>query len=148
MPSNLHRSTLKRNKLPIGYDYDFEIIGIIAAIKEFKLAWSIGKELNIEMLKQKDIQINLLNSTIWISNYIYETENSVLRMLNNKCVNDSSQKFLIPEMNRFDYLIKLEGEGDTFTPDEVAEKMKQIDSVQYSAVIDYTKLKSKENFLF
>jgi len=57
-------------------------------------------------------------------------------------------RYLIPELNRFDYLIMKSGNiADTGNADWLT-KIQQIKEIQYITALDITKLKSRENLIF
>ncbi len=85
-----------------------------------------------------------------ISNFLFETENSSLRILKNKAEDGDELKksYLLPELKNFDYFLMLEGSGDTFNISELEGKLKNLEIIQYLTKIDVSKLKSKENLVF
>ena len=99
---------MAKNKLVIEYEYNFDLYGIISISRDYKLAWLINQALGIHLVKEKDIKINFLNNEeLVISNYLYNTEHTQFRLLKNKseASKSDSLRYLIPELNRFDYLI-------------------------------------------
>ena len=103
---------MKKRKLEAEFDYDFSLVGIISALKEYKLAWLLNSKLEVQLEKTTDIEIEFLkNQSLIISNYIYETEHSSLKLLKNKSVDQfgDNPAFLVPELKRFDYFILIQG---------------------------------------
>ena len=45
---------MKRTKLVIDYEYDFNLIGIISTAKGYKLAWELNQALGIHLVKQSE----------------------------------------------------------------------------------------------
>ena len=45
---------MKKNKLVIEYDFDFELLGILSSARGYKLAWEINQALGIQLVKQQD----------------------------------------------------------------------------------------------
>jgi len=142
---------MAKKKLIIEYTFDFDLFGIVASEKEYKLAWSINQKFGINLKKQQDILLELVgNKKLTISNYIFETENSSFRFFKNKSmdVEDGDPLYLLPEVKNFDFLIMIEDEGDSLQQEQVPEKLSQIPIIQYYQKFDLNKLKSKENLLF
>lgn len=142
---------MKKNKLVVDYDYDFRLLGLISPAKDYKLAWCINKALAIKLIKNQDLKIEFVNNKqLIISNYIFETENSTLRLLKNKTLEytDPAFAFLLPELKNFDYFIILEDEAGAFSLTDIITKIKNIPLIQYIAKLDTDKLKSKENLIF
>jgi len=141
----------KRNKLIVDYDYNFNLIGMISPVKDYKLIWSINHQLNVKLVKNTDLILEYLDQQkLVISNFLFETENSSLRILKNKAEDGDELKksYLLPELKNFDYFLMLEGSGDTFNISEIEGKLKNLEIIQYLTKIDVSKLKSKENLVF
>ena len=142
---------MAKNKLIIEYEYDFSLFGINSISKDYRLAWLINKYLDLHLRKEEDIKISFLNDeNLVISNYLYETEHAQLRMLKNKSEDRKSDKmsYLIPELNKFDYLIMKNGRIGDLSDQELLREIQKIGEVQYIVTLDINKLKSKENLIF
>lgn len=142
---------MKKRKLEVEFNYDFVLLGIISALKEYKLAWLINNRLEIQLDKSKDIEIDFLKSqNLVISNYLFETEHSSFRLLKNKSADqfELNQAFLIPELKRFDYLALVQGFEDTLSTEDLKRELTSIPNVQYVQHFDVEELKSKENLVF
>jgi hypothetical protein len=142
---------MKKTKLVIEYEYDFILLGLTSNLKEYRVAWAINKALNVRLVKKPDILIDFVgNQNIVISNFIFETEHSILRLLKNTSVENlaSGKAYLLPELQHFDYFIMVQGEGDTFNVDQVIDHIRSIPEIQYLQKVDITNLKSKENLIF
>lgn len=142
---------MAKNKLIIEYNYDFSLYGIISISKDYRLAWLINKNMDIHLRKENDIKISFLNDeNLVISNYLYETEHAQLRMLKNKSEDRKSDKmsYLIPELNKFDFLIMKNGRIGDLSDQELLRDIQKIKEVQYIVALEIDKLKSKENLIF
>ena len=142
---------MKKRKLEAEFDYDFSLLGIISALKEYKLAWLLNNQLDVQLIKAKDIEIDFLNNqNLIISNYIFETDHNNLRLLKNKSMDQFGDHsvYLLPELKRFDYFILKQGFEDTFTNQELKEKLSTILKIQYVQLFSVENLKSKENLIF
>ena len=118
---------------------------------EYQLAWYINKALGITMTKQKDIEIKFLNGNILcISNYLFETENCCCKLIRNKSVYQEADRvdFLLPELNKFDFLMQLRGFEDTFDDDTVRRLLVACKPVQFLQKFDPLTIKSRENLIF
>ena len=140
-----------RNRLVVDYTYDFELFGIISHLKEYRLAWLLNNQLKIHLVKQNDIIHEFIDAeTIYVSNYLYETENTQLRLLRNKSENKNSEKsaFLLPELHKFDFFIMKNGVIDGKDDLGFLVKLKEIEEIQYVTSFNISKLKSRENLIF
>jgi len=139
---------VKVHKLFTEYTYDFQLLGLTCAVKEFKLAWLINQALSVRLVKESDLIIESLKSNpLVISNYSYFTQHSSVRLLKNKTIDyqNATKSFLVPEVKHLDYLVIIEG---TLNTTEVFEKIKPIPIIAHLEVVDVLKLKSKENLIF
>lgn len=142
---------MKKRKLEAEFEYDFSLFGIISALKEYKLAWLLNNNLDVQLDKANDIEIEFLKSqNLTISNYLFETENSSLRLLKNKSVDQigDNPAFLLPELKRFDYFTIIQGFEDTFSNQVLKQKISSIPGVQFVQLFPLESLKSRENLIF
>lgn len=142
---------MKKKKLDAEINYDFILLGLISPLKEYKLAWSINQSLKIQLSKQSDIELEFIKAkNLLISNYTYETEHSLLRLLKNKSINEFVDKpsFLVPELKRFDFLIQAFGFEDTFSAQDLKNKVSDVPKVQFVQNFVIDELKSRENLIF
>ena len=140
---------MKSHKLILEYGYDFVLIGIVAAVREFKLAWHLNKILNLDLKKVSDIQYDFIKDCkFYISNFIFETEYSSFRLLKNRSVEFLNVKkpYLLPELKQYDYFILLSGEFAAYYHDNM-HKLKTISVIELAKTIDTDLLPSKENLL-
>ncbi len=142
---------MKKNKLDLTYEFDFDLVGIVSNMKEYKLAWHINSVLAISLAKQDDIRIEFSNqSPMVISNFKHETEFVDISMLQNRLVAGGGAKsqLLIPELKQFDYLLKLKDATGELSVENVCTTLKEIEQVEYAAQLNFGELKSKENLLY
>jgi hypothetical protein len=143
---------MKKTRLASDYSYDFTVLGLTSVAKEYKLAWSMNHALHLNLKKQNDITIQFLNnSSLVISNYLHQSENSSIRLLKNKSFaagDDINSLYLVPELKNMDYLILINDEAGAMDVQEIIENISRLDIVEFVTRIDTEKLKSKENLIF
>jgi len=141
---------MKKSKLIVDHNFDFELVGIISNAKGYKLTWEINRALKLNLVKAKDLVLSFIdNNHLTILNYKYETENNKLLLIKNRGVESDGipGSFLVPELQRFDYLLWARS-VDEFDFVLWIDKIKELKVIQYAIRIDIEKLKSKENLLF
>jgi len=142
---------MSKNKLSVDYDFGFDLIAITASVKEYKLAWMLNRELNLDFSKSENIEIVFLGDKFMsISNFTSKTEYQLFHLLKNKAENHQ-EKFnalLIPELGNFDFFIIVKDESDTFDLNAFLTSIKEIPFVQFAVSIETATLKSKENLIF
>lgn len=142
---------MKKNKLDLTYEFDFELAGIVCNKKEYKLAWHINDGLGINLTKQPDIRIEFSNQpAILISNFKHETAFLNISLLQNRLISSGGNKpqFLIPELRQFDYLLKLKDETGEGSVANVCTTIREFPLVEYVTQLNFDSLKSKENLLY
>ena len=142
---------MKKRRLDAVYEYDFSLLGIITGLKEYKLAWLLNNELEIHLTKERDIEIEFLKKpNLLVSNFLYETEHSCLRLLRNKSLDsgDGNLTFLLPELRRFDYIFTFRGFDENYTDKEVKDKISSLPGLQFAQFFSASDLKSRENLIF
>jgi hypothetical protein len=140
---------MKKSKLVIDYEYDFDLLGLTTAAKGYKLAWDMNQALHIQLVKQPDLDVGFKNNEERsFSFYAFETQINRLKLFKNRpSEGDTGKYFLIPEFPHFDFII-LAAMKDQYAHPQLLELIKSIPSVQFAAFIPMEGLKSKSNFIF
>ena len=140
---------MRKKKLVVDHQIDFIIWGLVSTAKDYKLAWKINQTLTIDLVKQDDLVISFVKGNdLRVSNYLFTTENTELRLLKNRGEGSESATYLAPEQQQFDYFVMLKTDDDTLDQASVQEALKQVDVVDYLVLVDLEKLKSRDNFIF
>ncbi len=140
---------MKVNKLDIEYEFEFELIGIVSAAKDYKLAWAINKSIDIELIRDNDHELFLRKkSKTQFAYYSHHTEHTSFRLFKNRSLNNgSAMGYLIPELKQMDYFLVVEGEEILNNSLNLAQQLNNINVVNTALKIATDKLKSKENLL-
>jgi hypothetical protein len=139
---------MKKNKLLIDYEFDFQLLGISTAARGYKLAWELNQRLKINLTKQPDLVVGFKNNEEKsFSFYAFETPLNRLKLFKNKPHElDPGKYFLIPEFPHFDFIILAAMEENA--QEQLIDLLRSIPSVQLAALIPLDGLKSKSNFIF
>jgi hypothetical protein len=139
---------MKKNKLLIDYDFDFQLLGISTVAKGYKLAWDINQQLAINLIKQPDLVVGFKNNEEKsFSFYAFETPLNRLKLFKNRPLDqDTGKYFLIPEFPHYDFIILAAMEEQHQL--NLIDLLRSIPSVQLVAPIPLEGLKSKSNFIF
>jgi len=140
----------KHTKLKSDYYFDFELLGIVAPMREYKVGWLLNTMDDFDLSKEDDIKIELANDFILrISNLREETEFSKAYLLKNRLdTGFSFNQYLLPELKEFDFLLKIKHEVRDNWADDLLNKLKEIESLRFVTKIALEKVKNKENLLF
>ena len=138
---------------------DYTLIAIHSNTESYKLAFEINQKLKIQLKRcTYDVYFDGNNSLFDLYKHISETYNTKLYLILNKSVSEkkfkdqllfdnlSESSFLIPELKKVEYLLKIEGGG--FNIQNLLRKLNELDSIIscYKAKIKATK--SKYNLIF
>ena len=140
---------MPKNRLVIDPDYDFELYGIITSIREYKLAWELNKRLEIHLIKQPDIELEFIKEgSVIISNYKFEKDKSIIKLIKNKSVDQPDNKalYLLSELQKFDYFLLIYSSFND--NNKITSNIKAIPLVDFVSHFDVGGIKSKENLIF
>ena len=140
-----------KKRLIVSYEIDFNLYGLIATIKDYKLAWLLNKALNIHFVKEPDLTLDFVSGgRLVLCNYYHQSEHFSIRLIKNKDVEQTGVQtnYLIPEMNNFDFVLQIKGIDQFMEIAQLEKTIRSISEVEYLAAIDTGKLKSKENLIF
>lgn len=141
----------KKNKWEENYEIDFELIGVVSPMKEYKLAWHLNQLGIFHLVKEDDIKIEFAEQkVIRISNLAAETDFTMVHLLRNKLAGAGTVgfKYLLPELRQFDYLIKLKNTLQDKWSSDVMTKLKSCAAIDYAVIVDPANIKAKENLIF
>ncbi len=143
---------MKKKKLVADIDFNFALWAMVSSQKEYKIAWQLNHKLNINLVKSNDELFEFLDEVkLYISNYCYQTEHQVVRLIVNRSVDESSahKRHLIPELKQFDYLLCWEGaENYGSSLEQIRDLIRNIPGIQLVQLVDLEPIKSKENLIF
>ena len=138
---------------------DYKLIAIHSDIEPYKLAFEINKKLKIQLKRSSfDLSFKNKSSIFDLYKHISEIFNTKLYLILNKSTdkkkiegqllfeNFDEQSYLIPELSKAQYLLKIEGGG--FDVDDLLKKLNEIDNVISSYRAEISSIKSKYNLIF
>lgn len=144
-------------------DEEYSLIGIHTALEDFKLAYLLNKNLNTSFYKSKEdlnFENEQKNPSFSVFNYSsnkYDFDwfliaNSSKREnqkeSNELLLTSETKTYLIPEKKKVDFFIKISGDVEYSLVVEIVDKIKKIDQVITSYLVDKNSLKSKDFLIF
>ena len=142
------------------FESDYTLIAIHSQSEPYKLAYEINLKLNTS-LEKSSFDISFKNKLSVFDLYKHESEiyNTYLYLISNNSIEKENQdknkllfneysisSFLIPELKKAEFLIKIEGGG--FNIDSLLIKLNKIDSVVSCYRASINNVKSKYNLIF
>ena len=139
---------MKKTKLSIEFEYDFQLFGITSSSKFHKLCWSINQTLGIRLVKKEDFEvIQKDHAPSYFIHSNFEDDSCSFSLFKNKSP-DNDAHLLIPELPHFDYIIKFNGLFQTFALEELLKQLLEVKYIEYIAEISIDTIKSRDNFLY
>jgi hypothetical protein len=140
---------MKKSKLLIEASYDFDLLGLVAPLKDYKIAWLINRSLGLELKRDADYTMEFTNQpTLVISQYLLEREHGFIQLLRNKSYPVAGQaRFLIPELKIMDYFLIVQDPANGLDLPTCMDELSKIKGIQNVVKLDVTKLKSRDNLL-
>lgn len=140
---------MKKNKLLVESFYDFDLLGLVAPLKDYKLAWMINSCLDFELKKGVDFRIEFINQPVLIiSQFILEKEHGFIQLLRNKSFPVGGQAgYLVPELKIMDYFLLFQDYTLETNINMYIENLSKMKEIQNVVKLDVKKLKSRDNLL-
>lgn len=141
------------------FENDYVLIAIHCNSEAYKLAFEINLKLKTKLKKSVfDISFKGDNSIFELYKHTSETYNTKLYLISNKSKNNTNIRvqslfnnlpistFLVPELKKADFLLKIEGGG--FKIEGLLKKLNEISFVISSYRVSVNSDKSKYNLIF
>lgn len=146
---------------------DYQLIAIHTLLEDYRLAYFINQKLPVLLGKSnEEIELKSSNGTAFFSKYSYivkdteeewnliENKDELLFANDNSSTNlfsledqkITSNVFLVPEMKKVDYFLKIE--NTLLTLNEIVFQINTIAQVSTAYSVDPENLKSKNNLIF
>ncbi len=148
---------------------DYHLIAIHTLIEDYRLAYFINSQLSINLnLDDKGIEISDNKKKTTFSKFMYydnetrvtwnliQNKNVVLEekkedsqsLFSNHVFEISTNFFLLPELKKVDFFLKIENSEDLINITEVIYQLNNIENISTSYIIETNKLKKKNNLIF
>jgi len=138
-----------KKKLDLEIEVEASVVGIVSSLKDYKLAWKINQVFKIELVLDEDLVIDLTKgNSLTLSNYCYQTDFVKINLVKNKGINKEKAVYLAKELPQIDYFLLIEGEDQFMEMAEIIQQLQSINEISFVQLIDMTKLKSRDNFIF
>lgn len=138
---------MKKNFLQLQHNFDFKLLAITTALKDYKACFVINKYTKFDFRKDEDLVIFFKNTPKRVfSRYTYYPQNIECEFV--FLANKGNESFLIPEMKEVDYFILIKEFIDDEDFDLFFSQLRQIPNIQAVVELNPDKMKSRENLIF
>lgn len=147
---------------------DYKLVAIHSSLEDYRLAYFINQKLAISFEKsQHDIGIQIPEGKSHFTRFIFDDEKHELywNLIPNKTkvitrqtkatslfdeteMDITTHIFLLPELKKVDYILKIENTDDFFDDDSLIDDLLTIKQITTAYKIEQDKLKSKNNLIF
>jgi hypothetical protein len=140
---------MKKAKLLIEHTFDFELLGLVSPVKDYKMAWLLNKVFDLNLVRENDLKLDFISAPkLEISNYLLHLPHGFIQLLKNKALNSSLQlAYLIPELRNLDYFLLVQDQTQQTSIATFVDHLTRNPFIQSVVRLDISKLKSKENLL-
>lgn len=150
-------------------EIDYQLIAIHTSLEDYRLAYFINQRLLINLSKnENEIQINIKEGETKFSRFYYfdnekgiswnliQNKNEVIQQKNDNSQNlfsninleVSTKVYLLPELKKVDYLLKIENNEDSLKLEEIQDSLNTIDNISTAYIVETNKIKAKNNLIF
>ena len=150
-------------------EIDYDLIAIHSVIEDYRLAYFINQKLPIILSRSKDeIGVTVKEGEAFFLKYIYDdfkndivwslisNKNEIVIKKNssgqnlflNTAVEIATKVYLLPELKKVDYFLKIKNNHDTFDIEQVIKTINTIERISTVYAVIPEKIKSKNNLIF
>jgi hypothetical protein len=150
-------------------EIDYDLIAIHSVLEDYRLAYFINQKLPIILSRSKDeigvtvkegeafflkyIYNDLKNDIVWslISNkneIVIKKNSSGQNLFLNTAVEIATKVYLLPELKKVDYFLKIKNNQDTFDIEQIIKTINTIERISTVYAVIPEKIKSKNNLIF
>lgn len=149
-------------------EIDYHLIAIHTTLEDYRLAYFINQHLPVNLSKSKEeILISIKEGETQFSRFYFDDDDNFIswnliqnknevigkkEIINQDLFSNSSQEvatkvFLLPELKKVDYFLKIESDDDLDIV-TIVKKLKTIKSLSTVYVVETENIKSKNNLIF
>ena len=149
-------------------EIDYHLIAIHTTLEDYRLAYFINQHLPVNLSKSnEEILISIKEGETQFSRFYFDDEDNFVswnliqnknevigqnEIINQDLFSNSSQVvatkvFLLPELKKVDYFLKIESDDDLELAG-IVKKLKSIKSLSTVYVVETETIKSKNNLIF
>jgi hypothetical protein len=150
-------------------EIDYYLIAIHTTLEDYRLAYFINQHLPTNLSKSKEeIHISIKEGETQFSRFYFNDDDNFIswnliqnknevvgnkEIINQDLFSNSAQEvatkvFLLPELKKVDYFLKIESDEDDVKISDIIKKIKNIKSLSTVYVVDTETIKSKNNLIF
>jgi len=126
--------------LDVNEGLDFELIGIVSAVKYYKLAHLINSELGLDFIRVDDLKIDLVKSRTNVHFPCYKNELPDDYLELKLIANKTNSQCLLPHLKEIDYFFVVKGKPEFYNLANYVKSINHIEFVVTAFKIDVEKI--------
>jgi hypothetical protein len=150
-------------------EVDYQLIAIHSTLEDYRLAYFINQKLPVILSKKQDeVSVTVKEGEAFFSKFFFDDLNNDIQwtLISNKNevtvrrkstgqnlflntdVEIATKVYLLSELKKVDYFLKIENNIDTFEMGELLKNLKSINRISTVYAVEPEKIKSKNNLIF
>jgi len=150
-------------------EVDYDLIAIHSSLEDYRLAYFINQKLSVILSKSKEeIGVTVKEGEAMFPKFIYDDESNDIfwslvpnkneitvtktstgqNLFLNTTVEIATKVYLLPELKKVDYFLKIENNKNTLDLNEMVRDIKSINRISTVYAVIPEKIKSKNNLIF
>jgi len=150
-------------------EIDYELIAIHSVLEEYRLAYFLNQKLPVILSKSKEeIGVTIKEGEAFFIKYVFSdpvqdirwtlipNKNEIVvkkkstgqNLFLNTTVEIATKVYLLSELKKVDYFLKIENNKGTLDIDQIIKKINTIDRISTVYAVNPEKIKSKNNLIF
>ncbi len=134
-------------KLDISDEFDFQLIGISSHEKDYRVAWAINLALGWNLERQEEVTTLSKNKKSQSDHGVFSFEAEEDKTMFVLVENRSSTGLLLPSLQQFQYLLKVENLADE-RMQEIIVQLKKSPLILTAYEVPLNAAKEKQNLIF
>ncbi len=136
----------KLHTLQFEEDYDFILLGIFCAYRDYRLCFEINRKLEVSMERQQDLELKMEkkgSSSLFSIFSCANSDEELYFIISNK----GSNGYFVPEMKQIDYFLMIKNYSRYTSVADLSLKLRELKIVNGVMEVEMSQIKSSENFL-
>lgn len=150
-------------------EVDYDLIAIHSSLEDYRLAYFINQKLPVTLSKSKDeIGVTIKEGEALFSKFVFNDYNNDIlwslvpnkneiitykkstgqNLFLNRDVEIATKVYLLSELKKVDYFLKIENNQGHLDIDEMMQNIKSITQISTVYTVNPEKIKSKNNLIF
>lgn len=139
---------MKKYKLGITIDYDYDLVGLVCHQSDYRIGWALNEQLGLQLSKsEKSYAVYEKKGKIVSSHSLYEWQDDCSDLHYFLIKNKDKIHYLIPEKKQIDYFLAIQSAGIVDLA-KLLQEIKKIPAVLTAYIFDPQELKSADRLVF